>query len=271
MRFSKTIGHQKQKDIFQHLALGQNLAHAYALAGPENIGKTTFAVDLAEALGVNPILDLFVFDSESGLLIEDARTLQLRLTRTAAASRYKAAVVTYAEKMTGEAASALLKILEEPPRDSIIFLTTTNFYSLLPTVSSRVQRINFGLSSKKEIEEGLEEFGLEPQRSSEIVDNACGRIGLARRIASSEESYNFAKTAVAYYQTLKNGTLVDRLQTADKLAAMESLDIEKFLGFAMRKWVTDEENLLLGKKLQQTYFDLHFNLNAKLLTTNLFI
>ena len=271
MRFSKTIGHQKQKDIFRRLAQNQNLAHAYVLAGPENIGKTTFAVDVAEALGVNPVLDLFVFDAELGLSIEDARTLQARLTRTAAASPYKVAVVTYAEKMTNEAASALLKILEEPPRDSIIFLTTANCYGLLPTVSSRAQRINFGLSSRKEIEEGLKEFGLEPQKSSEIIDFSEGRIGLARRIAASEEIYDFMQTAVNYYKTLKNGTLADRLKTADKLALMESLDIEKFLGFAMRKWISDEENVLLGRKLQQTYFDLRFNLNPKLLMTNLFI
>ena len=271
MNFRRTIGHGKQKEIFRHLAQNQNLAHAYALAGPENIGKTTFALDLAEALGVNPVLDLFVFDSEGGLSIEGARTLQTRLTRTAAASPYKVAVVTYAEKMTSEAASALLKILEEPPRDSILFLTTTNFYGLLPTVASRLQRINFGLSSRAEVEEGLQDFNLESQRLSEIIDFAVDRIGLARRIASSEEMYNFTKTIAIHYQTMKNGTLVDRLKTADKLASMEALDIEKFLGFAMRKWVGDAGNLLLAEKLQQTYFDLRFNLNTKLLMTNLFI
>jgi len=271
MNFHKTIGHEKQKEIFRNLAKNQNLAHAYVLAGPENIGKTTFVLDLAEGIGVNPILDLFVFDSENGLSIEEARTLQVRLTRTAVASPCKVAVVTYAEKMTSEAASALLKILEEPPRDSIIFLTTPNFYSLLPTVASRLQRINFGLLSRAEVAEGLKEFNLEPQRLSEIIDFSGGRVGLGRRMASSEEMYNFMKMAADCYQTLEGGTLVFRLKTADKLASMDVLDIEKFLGFAMRKWVGGEGKLQLAEKLQQTYSDLRFNLNPKLLMTNLFI
>ena len=52
---------------------------------------------------------------------------------------------------------------------------------------------------------------------------------------------------------------------------MDVLDIEKFLGFAMRKWVGGEGKLQLAEKLQQTYSDLRFNLNPKLLMTNLFI
>lgn len=54
----------------------------------------------------------------------------------------KLLIIYEADKMTQEAANAFLKTLEEPPLYSIIILVTSKYTSLLPTIKSRVQKIN---------------------------------------------------------------------------------------------------------------------------------
>ena len=45
--------------------------------------------------------------------------------------------------MKPEASNSLLKILEEPPPNTVIILTTSRLYSLLPTILGRCQKIKF--------------------------------------------------------------------------------------------------------------------------------
>lgn len=53
----------------------------------------------------------------------------------------KIGIIHDADRMNDEAQNALLKTLEEPPRDTLIVLTTGNPASLLPTTRSRCQQI----------------------------------------------------------------------------------------------------------------------------------
>lgn len=54
---------------------------------------------------------------------------------------HKVAIIEDADRLGGEAANALLKILEEPPAYAHFFLTTTQPGQLLPTIRSRCERI----------------------------------------------------------------------------------------------------------------------------------
>lgn len=270
MDFRRTIGHQKQKQLFRQILKNGKLGHAYAFAGPENIGKTTFALDLANLLEADPIFDVFLFDSESGLLIEEARALQNRLNLTPS-RKHKVAIIAFAERMSLEAANSLLKTLEEPPEHSLLLLITSNFYALLPTITSRVQRVNFGLSSSSEVESGLQEFHLSEEKLSEITQFSQGRIGLARRLAGQPELLEFYELAEKYYQILLGGALAPRLQTSSLLAGLKPEQISDFLKFAMRRWVAEAKNLKIARNLQTAFRDLEFNLNTKLVLDNLFL
>jgi DNA polymerase-3 subunit delta' len=58
-------------------------------------------------------------------------------------ARLKVFVVTEAERMTAEAANSLLKVLEEPPPQNLLILTTHRPRLLLDTIVSRCQHIRF--------------------------------------------------------------------------------------------------------------------------------
>jgi DNA polymerase-3 subunit delta' len=64
-------------------------------------------------------------------------------------------LISQAEKMTVPAANSLLKLLEEPPEDTVIFLTTTVSRQLLSTIVSRCQQIQLDMLVEKDIIEAL--------------------------------------------------------------------------------------------------------------------
>jgi len=75
--------------------------------------------------------------SGSAVKIEDIRLLKERISLKPYEARRKVSIVVEAERLTVEAANALLKILEEPPADSVIILTAASTEQLLATVVSR--------------------------------------------------------------------------------------------------------------------------------------
>lgn len=70
---------------------------------------------------------------------------------TASENRTKVFLISDADNMNPQSANALLKILEEPPKNSLLILTTSRLNSLLPTIIGRCQKIHFESISKNNI------------------------------------------------------------------------------------------------------------------------
>lgn len=260
-QFTTTIGHEKQKRLFLRARETGRLAHAYAFAGEEGVGKTTFALECAAIMGAHPILDLIVIDSENPISVEETRNLRSRLSLSPA-GKCKAAIIK-ADMLTEEAASSILKVLEEPPKKAFIFLITANFYSLLPTIASRVQKVMFARLADEEIRGSFPD--------EEIIRLSAGRMGFARRLASDQEFLVFVRTFDSHYQILEQGKLVERLQTAEKIAALETPQIKFFLNHSMRRMSVKGAMPELARKLYTALSDLDFNVNVKLAVDNLFL
>lgn len=222
---------KKYKQLFERAWKNGRLAHAYIFTGPDGAYKADFAKELAQMLGAHPVLDVIFADNPEGLNVGEARAIQRQLSLTPVGLA-KVAIITYAENMGDGAANSLLKTLEEPPEHSYIFLIANNFYALLPTVVSRVQRINL--------------------------------VSPTSQTPPSEEQEQI-------YDILEKGTIADRLITASVLAEKETAEIQNFLKIAMHKWVENPKPGILGKKLLMAWQDLNYNLNTKLLLDNLFL
>lgn len=87
---------------------------------------------------------LIIIEAEGSIGIDQVRNLQKSLKLKAGQGESKLAIIKNAERATVEAQNALLKILEEPPDNSIILLETETSGNLLPTVVSRCQKIFAG-------------------------------------------------------------------------------------------------------------------------------
>ncbi len=94
------------------------------------------------ASGAHPNL-LRVVPENRNILIDDIRRLQEELALKAFSDRPRVAVVVPADRMTVQAANALLKTLEEPPPATHLLLVSHRLSQLPPTIVSRCQKIPF--------------------------------------------------------------------------------------------------------------------------------
>ena len=123
----------KVQEIFKLQAADLKFAHAYIIKGFFDSRQ------IAKILGIKgpDLLEI----KEKDLKINSIRELIHWLALKPHSPQRKMAIIYQAETMTREAANALLKTLEEPPKDSLLILQVENLARILPTIASRCQLI----------------------------------------------------------------------------------------------------------------------------------
>jgi len=91
----------------------------------------------------------------NNIRINSIRDLVSKIYLSTPKGSWKAFVISGADKMRIEASNALLKVLEEPPRNSVIILTTSKINSLPATIIGRCQSIHFDPLEKSTIRKKL--------------------------------------------------------------------------------------------------------------------
>ncbi len=165
MGFSEIIGHQKPLETLRAALASGRLHHAYLMLGPEGVGKRTVAHALAKAIHCTEMDNDFCGSCPNCSRIQtgnhpDVRTIEPGVGKKEigiqqireiekelnfrAFSGKKVVIIDPAVLMSLSAQNALLKTLEEPPRDSLLILIASNSGGLLPTLRSRCLRLSFG-------------------------------------------------------------------------------------------------------------------------------
>jgi DNA polymerase III delta prime subunit len=112
--------------------------------------------------------------------IDTIREIQKMLYLYASESCYKVVIIDDADQMLLPAQNSLLKMLEEPPENSLIILIVKNPKILLPTIRSRCQTIPFYRLSIEELSLGLQKkFGLTFEDAETIAPLAKGNYATA--------------------------------------------------------------------------------------------
>ena len=112
-----------------------------------------------DKLAVNPYSDIS-FSENSRIHIDSVREIRSQADMRPYEGRKKVFILTEADRMTKDAANALLKTLEEPPGHILLILTSARFGQLPPTVMSRCQQVRFNPLSREEVAEGLKRLSL---------------------------------------------------------------------------------------------------------------
>ncbi len=107
------------------------------------------------------------------------------------------------EKMLAASADSLLKLIEEPPPDTIIILTANDPESLLPTIQSRAQKIPFRAIERSEIARYLEEKYSVPDEKAEFFARLSdGSMGRAINYIVDEEETSLRQTSFLLFKSL---------------------------------------------------------------------
>jgi DNA polymerase-3 subunit delta' len=175
------VGQDRAVEGFASAWATRKLHHAWLLAGPKGVGKASFAHAaarrvLAEAAGPrfdlpgietdddHPIVKLVEAGSHpdmrwlerienpkaktpgtlyKNIIVEQIRGLGEFLSLSAALSPWRVVVIDTVDELETSGANALLKMLEEPPANTLFFLVSNAPGRLLPTIRSRCRRLDF--------------------------------------------------------------------------------------------------------------------------------
>ena len=263
-------------------------AHAILITGQPGAGKSTVAKDIASKL-LQTKLDnapyfLRVTPDGKSVSIEQIRDLQkfVQLKTTGTNEIRRVAVIDQADTMTTEAQNALLKLLEEPPEDTVLLLTASKPHQLKPTIHSRLQTVQLLAPTKTAT---LDYFmkqgktGTEIERAFMLSNGQVGLMtallenidehALANSITTAKELYGMSPferlTQVDALSKDKDG--LSNLLFACKRICITAL--EQAAAKAQQKQVQSwhrQLSLVLGAEES-----LKHNPNTKLLLTDLFI
>jgi DNA polymerase-3 subunit delta' len=147
------IDHQHIQNYLKNSIENKRISHAYLFEGSEHSEKRTMALWFAKLLGCTgpDITEITVPQDKKEIRIEQIRELRRYLSLSPHSSPYKVAIINEAEKMTDEAANALLKTLEEPRGNAVLILMTTLASALPETILSRCEEIKFRTGSLDKI------------------------------------------------------------------------------------------------------------------------
>jgi DNA polymerase-3 subunit delta' len=172
------LGQDRAVEQFACAWASRRIHHAWLFAGPKGVGKATFAHAAARRVLANaagPPFEMSGLETpddhtmvkliEAGshpdmrwlerqvnektgnlarnISVDQVRQLGEFMGLTAALSAWRVAVLDTVDELEASGANALLKMLEEPPPNTLFFLVSHAPGRLLPTIRSRCRRLDF--------------------------------------------------------------------------------------------------------------------------------
>lgn len=207
-----------------------NPVHAIGLIGACGAGKGYLAAEIVAKILKTPTEKLstyaymFTLDATVDGSIEKVRELQkfLHLRVPGADVIKRAVIIEHAEVLGREAQNALLKTLEEPPKDTIIICTVANRQELLPTVWSRLQWI---IARPVSIEMATAE--LSKDYNTDEITRAYymseGNVALMLALLASDENHPI-KQSVTTAKRILASSRYDRLKTVEELVKAKNYE-----------------------------------------------
>ncbi len=176
LSFADVVGQEHVTRTLAKAIEKNRIAHAYVFSGTRGVGKTTTARILARALncekGPTPApcgecepcktimngssFDVLEIDGASNNSVDDIRELRDNINYSSMGGKHRIYVIDEVHMLSKSAFNALLKTLEEPPRNVIFIFATTEPQKIPETILSRCQRYDFRRISTEQIRGRLE-------------------------------------------------------------------------------------------------------------------
>ena len=176
--FKDVVGQESLVKALSNAIELNRIANAYLFCGPRGTGKTSTARILAKSLNcehgptLEPCqkcasciditntsgLDVIEIDAASNRGIQDAKELISQVQYAPINGKYKIFIIDEVHMLSNDAFNALLKTFEEPPKNVIFILATTEPHKVLETIVSRCQRFDLRRITTDDIIKRLREI-----------------------------------------------------------------------------------------------------------------
>ena len=224
---------KKQLEEMKKMIESGKLGHAYLLLGENSEDLFDFALSFSALLlneknskrVINSLeFHLLEAKDEDEIKIEKIRELTGYLSLSSANSGVKVALIKDADKMNKSAANALLKVLEEPKKNKVIVLTSSNSGILPPTILSRVQKIEILTKQQKNV---INNSKLAEQLHKILNSDLAGKFEAAEKISKKENIDTILSFWLSFFHDLlylksdcqkliKNSSYIEYLKKASE-------------------------------------------------------
>lgn len=185
---------------------------------------------------------LFQIGSENkqgNIGVEETEELLKSLSLKAFLGKNKVCILWGVERLNIQAANKLLKLIEEPPKNTYFILIINDAEKLLPTIRSRCQMIVLPPLDFAAVKAGLIHYGASPEDAEELAKNAEGNLHSAKQQILDQEK-----------GSAMEAMLIDCLRCAFRAGGNKSISID------LMQWANTAGQM--GRPLQKAF--LHFGL-----------
>ena len=284
-KFEDMVGQTAVTKTLKNAIIHHKTSHAYLFTGPRGTGKTSAAKVFAKAINcLNPqdgepcnecllckgitegtIGDVIEIDAASNNGVEEIRDIRDKARYAPTQATYKVYIIDEVHMLSTGAFNALLKTLEEPPKNVIFILATTEPHKIPATIISRTQRFDFRRITNDEIIQRLryileqEEIAYEEEALSVIA--RCANGGMRDALSLLDQVISFSDDKVSFEQAIQvSGSLTDdlmiefvRLLTQQQAQAallqlQDLLLLGKEASRLIEEWLEFSRDLLVAKQ-----------------------
>lgn len=202
------VGQERTVEVLRRAVASpaEAMTHAWLFTGPPGSGRSNAARAFAAALqcpsggcgscdACHTALaathaDVEVVNTRTlSIGVKEARPLVARAARHPSGGRWQVMVVEDADRLTDDAANALLKAIEEPTPRTVWLLCAPALDDVLPTIRSRCRHLSLRTPPTADVAEVLvRRDGVDPAMAAFAARAAQGHIGRARRLATDEQA-----------------------------------------------------------------------------------
>lgn len=259
------IGHEWAENLLKEHILHDEVRHAYLLTGASGTGRRSLAIEFACAVNClqppapgefcgkcrmcSQIMKMQQADfsivkaeTEGGLIkVEQVRSLEHSLSLSPYEAKYRVALLLDFQRANANAQNALLKTLEEAPKQVILLLTADSAENLLPTIASRCEILRLRPTADETLKNALvTNWQMEAGQAKLFAHLANGRVGTALQF-SKDPTLLEKRTLLLddFYKLLSN-------MRRDRFAYVDSMSRERdVVRKTLQIWYSYLRDLLL--------------------------
>jgi len=215
------VGQRTTIDTLRRAVGGHGMTHAWLFTGPPGSGRSNAAVAFAAALqcpqggcgechecrtvlGGSHADVAMVRTEKLSIGVKEVRELVRRAALTPMGDRWQILIVEDADRLTEQAANALLKAIEEPNGRTVWMLCAPTVEDVLPTIRSRSRLVTLSTPPAEDVAQFLRRAGVEERLASYAARASQGHIGRARALAFDEDVRRRRADVVAIPARLKS-------------------------------------------------------------------